>query len=54
MGPGTSFIRLQLHEINGNENRDRGARSREGVLGEWNVVVSLFEMREGGGPSDLD
>lgn len=48
MGPGTSFIRLQLHEINGNENRDRGARSREGVLGEWNVVVSLFETREGG------
>lgn len=54
MGRGTSFIRLQLHEINGNENRDRGACSREGVLGEWNVVVSLFETREGGGPSDLD
>lgn len=56
MVPDTSFIRVQLHEINGNENRDL-VHAAGKVFDEWIVVVSLFEtaQRETGlGLCDLD
>lgn len=44
MGHGTSFIRLQLHEINGNENRDPSA-TREGRGNVCARAASLARLR---------